>query len=152
MDIPIALGKPITTTEPSHQQEDPPEGQTEESDNSWIERTLVGVFHELDGAKIHDSQTEEVRRWLNDNIRAGHEQMTQRMKDSIGGLTFWRYKSWILVADRDEDRPTTENERLYKGTLTMMEDASLFPTEEPIQEVEEWIGSALFRRTLSMRN
>ena len=34
----------------------------------------------------------------------------------------------------------------------MMEDASLSPTEEPIQEVEEWIGSALIRRTLSTRN
>ena len=70
LDNPEARENPATPIEPSHQQENcSDEHDAEGSDNSWIERTLVGVFHELDGAKTHDPQTEEVRRWLNDNIQ-----------------------------------------------------------------------------------
>ena len=86
---PEALEPTGKTSKPSHQQEDCTKEQgTAESDDPWIEKTFVGVFHELNGPKIHDPQTEEVRRWSNDNIRAGHEQMSQRMKESSCGLTF----------------------------------------------------------------
>ena len=93
--------------------------EQEEEETRWRSRIRVGIFHETDGPKAHDPQAEEVRRGLAARIANDDKTVTGRLSEESEGHTFWRYKSWILMVDRDEDRASQSESTFYASANAM---------------------------------
>ena len=53
---------------------------------------------------MHDPQAEEVRRWLSTRISNEEKKEIEKLRETLDGHTFWRFKSWILIADKFRER------------------------------------------------
>ena len=120
--------------------------EQEKEETRWRSNARVGIFHETDGPKAHDPQAEEIRRGLAARIARNDKKVTGRLSETSEGHTFWRYKSWILMVDRDEDRVAQSEMTFYASANAMEEVADLHPTEEPLQEIQDWVGIALLEK------
>ena len=100
----------------------------------------VGVIHELMGPIIHPHEVEAARRGLIDSYRSGSTDITRRLFESATGYVFWKFKAWLLIVNRTEEKIDNEDSVLYLSAQHMSNMVGLTGNSEEVEEVPEWIG------------
>jgi hypothetical protein len=108
-----------------------------------VEGISVGVFHEIKGPMLHPHKVESARRGIIDAHRLGIEDVRLRLTASDSGYVFWRYKAWILVAERSELLVRERDLVLYQSGLHMADKIGIPSSMEDVEEVQEWIGLSI---------
>jgi len=108
-----------------------------------VEGISVGVFHEIRGPALHPHEVETARRGIIDAHRLGIEDVRLRLSSSDSGYVFWRYKAWILVAERSELLVRDRDLVFYQSGLHMADKIGILSSMEDVEEVLEWIGLSI---------
>jgi hypothetical protein len=108
-----------------------------------VEGISVGVFHEIKCPMLHPHEVESARRGIIDSHRLGTEDVKIRLATSDSGYVFWRYKAWILVAERSELLVRDRDLVLYQSGLYMAGKVGILSSMEDVEEVQEWIGLSI---------
>ena len=103
----------------------------------------MGVFHETKGPMLHPHEVETARRGIIDAHRLGLNDVRSRLVSSESGYAFWRYKAWILVAERSELLVKDRDLVLYQSGLFMADMVGIPSSMEDVEEVLEWIGMSI---------
>jgi hypothetical protein len=116
----------------------------------WKQGIRIGIFHETEGPRMHDPQAEEVRRWLSSRIATEEKKEIEKLRETLDGHTFWRFKSWILIADKYRERAEGAERNFYASARIMEREDNLHPTEDLLQEVQAWVGLALLDKFMDV--
>ncbi len=71
------------------------------------------------------------------------EDVRLRLTTSDSGYVFWRYKAWILVAERSGLLVRERDLVLYQSGLYMADKVGIPSSMEDVEEVQEWIGMSI---------
>ena len=108
--------------------------------NDEREGLSVGVIHELKGPALHPHEVETARRGIIDEFRKEGSTIKRRIDESATGYVFWRYRAWILIANRVELRVDGEDSVFYISAQFMADLVGIEGSMEEVEDVDEWIG------------
>ena len=100
----------------------------------------MGVIHELKGPSLHPHEVETARRGIIDEFRKEGSTIKCRIEESVTGYVFWRYKAWILIANRIELKVDGEDSVFYISGQFMAGLVGIEGSMEEVEDVDEWIG------------